>query len=73
VYFPTASTAGAMAPVSKGHDLGIKPTQMSPVSVKRDPAAGPPGTVFVVGSWGTKDRVQFCCTTGQTWAEIVIR
>lgn len=72
-YFPNASTAGATFPVSRGHDLGRKPTHAEPVVVKRDPAAGPPGVVYPVGSWATKDRVQLCCSTAQTWAEVILR
>jgi hypothetical protein len=73
IYFPTGSTAGNVYPVSRGHDLGITPTHMVPVVVKRDPATGPPGQVYTVGSWATKDRVQLCCTTDNTWAEVILR
>jgi hypothetical protein len=75
IYFPQASAAGVgnVRPISMAHALGKVPTQWDVVSVQRDPAAGPPGVVYVVHPFASSSRATFLCTTAQTWAEIVLR
>lgn len=73
VYFTTASTPGALAPVSVVHSLGYPPSAWDIVHVERDPATGPPGTVFTVFPWASSTKTMFCCSTAATWAEIVLR
>ena len=71
-YFPTASTAGNPAPVSRPHALGKVPTAYTVVSKRRDPAAGPPGTIFDVFPFASRAYITLQCSTAETWAEIIV-
>jgi hypothetical protein len=73
IYFPTGSTAGAQAPIPVNHALGFMPTTFNVVQVERDPAAGPPGLIYVIHPFASSSRATFLCTTDETWAEIVLR
>lgn len=72
-YFPTGSTAGTPMPITRPHSLGRVPSSYTVVNSQRDPAAGPPGTVFARFPWATRTQVVLQCTTDETWCEVVLR
>lgn len=73
IYFATASTAGAPAPMTVPHALGKSPVTYEVVRLRRDPALGPPGTVFDMPPWGNDHYITLLCSTDATTADIIIR
>lgn len=72
-YFPLASIAGTLNPITRPHSLGRVPTTYNVVARRCDVAIGPPGEIFDVFPFATETHITLHCTTDNTMAEIVVR